>query len=299
LQPTLAHSVRSTDWPTARERAVATRNGFCADPDPAGVVMTMATFCVAWQGKVAGRTTVSCVALAAVTETETPETVTVFSPGVVPKPEPVIVAVTPGASVSGEIAVTTGSLASTTVISVVAVFPSIVAVIVVVPNDTAVTLPLTTVATSPCDDVHVVVRPARVLPEPSFGVAVRASEPPIRIVAVCCDIETEETGAGFGVVEPSPPPPQATTTRAAAKAARHFGIDSSTNVCPTVPPDLGTVNGLTLRLPGSAEGGSDHRADKGIRQSGAAENAEVRGDVSDVQHERSLPVHDGEKVRDA
>jgi hypothetical protein len=121
------------------------------------------------------------------------------------------------------VTVTVATGASWTVISVVAVLPSIVAVIVVVPGDTAVTVPSTTVATPLFEEVHVVVRPVSALPEPSFGVAVSVSVVATFIVAVDCDIVTEDTVAGLGVVEPSPPP-QATTTTAAASAARCFDI---------------------------------------------------------------------------
>jgi hypothetical protein len=99
-----------------------------------------------------------------------------------------------------------------TVMSMLADFPSLVAVIVVVPGEIASTTPLElTVATVDLLLVHVTVRPESVFPAASFIVAVIVARPSVRLSttkawSVVCDAasETDATGAGVTVMAAVP-----------------------------------------------------------------------------------------------
>jgi len=79
-------------------------------------------------------------------------------------------------------------------------FPSLVAVIVAVPNVTPVTTPaLVTVATAVLLDVHVTTRPVSTVPLASFSVAASAPVCPITIELVAGATVTVATGAGVTV----------------------------------------------------------------------------------------------------
>ena len=86
-------------------------------------------------------------------------------------------------------------------IAAVLVFPSLVAVMVAEPGATPVTWPLgLTVATVVSLLFHVTVRPARVPPAESFGVAVTCVVCPTRIEAVAGETVTEATGTVVTVI---------------------------------------------------------------------------------------------------
>ena len=102
----------------------------------------------------------SWVALAAITVTRTPATVTVSSDATVEKFVPVIVAVTPGVSVPGVMSVIVGEGRIVIVTGAVPTLPSLVALMVTVPGALPVTMPdALTVAFESSDDVHTTVRP--------------------------------------------------------------------------------------------------------------------------------------------
>src|SRR5438128_1945878 len=103
-------------------------------------------------------------------------------------------------AVAGE-TVTEATGTVVTVIAAVLVFPSLVAVMVAEPGATPVTWPLgLTVATVVSLLFHVTVRPARVPPAESFGVAVTCVVCPTRIEAVAGETVTEATGTVVTVI---------------------------------------------------------------------------------------------------
>src|SRR6266550_2337398 len=90
---------------------------------------------------------------------------------------------------------------SVTVAPAVPVFPSLVAVIVVVPARTPLTSPLLlTVATTALLLVHVTGRPVNVLPVESFSVAVSCTVCPTRMLAGAGETSTDATGTLVTVI---------------------------------------------------------------------------------------------------
>jgi hypothetical protein len=91
--------------------------------------------------------------------------------------------------------------AAGTVITDVALFPSLVAVIVDFPDPTAVTIPVElTVDTEGAAELHTTARPVRVAPLESLSVAVNCVLLPTATVAVAGLTVTVATGAGAGTV---------------------------------------------------------------------------------------------------
>src|ERR1700716_634134 len=103
-------------------------------------------------------------------------------------------------AVAGEIATeATGMVV--TVRAAVPLLPSLVAVMVAEPDTTPVTWPLGfTVATLGLLLIHDTVRPVKVLPAESFGVAVSWTVCPICRLAVAGEIVTEATGTNVTVI---------------------------------------------------------------------------------------------------
>jgi hypothetical protein len=94
------------------------------------------------------------------------------------------------------------------VIEAFAVLPSLVAVMVAVPEPTPVTTPaLDTVAVPAAPVVQVTARPDRVFPDASFVVAVRMQLFAGLIVQLSGESTTLDTATGAGVVPPVPPLP--------------------------------------------------------------------------------------------
>src|SRR6266481_2672912 len=88
-----------------------------------------------------------------------------------------------------------------TVIAAVLLLPSLVAVMVVAPAATPVTRPLGFTRTSVVSPLaQVTVRPAKVAPAESFGVAVSCTVCPTRMLAVAGEIATEATGTVVMVI---------------------------------------------------------------------------------------------------
>jgi hypothetical protein len=120
--------------------------------------------------------------------------------------------------------VTTTEAAGTgeTVTAAVPVFPSDVAVIVVVPGVTAVTAPtVDTVATAAFEVLQVIVRPARVAPDASRSSAARV--PVCPTVRLSADGLTATDATGFGCevgAVPASPPPQAAASNPRARLGR-------------------------------------------------------------------------------
>src|SRR5439155_12082173 len=88
-----------------------------------------------------------------------------------------------------------------TVIPAVLLLPSLVAVMVAEPSAAPVTWPLgLTVATLVSPLAHVTVRPVRVAPAESFGVAVSGMVCPTRMLAVAGETATDATGTVVTVI---------------------------------------------------------------------------------------------------
>jgi hypothetical protein len=80
-------------------------------------------------------------------------------------------------------------------------WPSLVAVIVAVPDETAVTVPpASTVATLPSDEDQAMSRPVTISPPANFVSAVRSTEAPIAMTGWLGDTVTVATGGGVTVI---------------------------------------------------------------------------------------------------
>src|SRR5436309_15491114 len=142
--------------------------------------------------------------------------------------------------VAGEIATeATGTVV--TVRAAVLLLPSLVAVIIAEPGVAPATRPLPlTVATLVLLLVHVTVRPVRVPPAESFGVAVSCNVWPTRMLPVAGEIVTEATlvsgapGAGASCPTTGTETPTTTLATAAASVAsmRPSGLCASAGVTP-------------------------------------------------------------------
>lgn len=107
--------------------------------------------------------------------------------------------------------------------------PSLIAVMAVVPGETATMLPVaSTVATFAAELVQAIARPPSDLPLASVSVAVAEPVVPVTSVGDESETFTAATGAGGAVVAASPPPPQpmANTMKAEQNARRRFMASS-------------------------------------------------------------------------
>ncbi len=201
---------------------MATCNGCCREPlTPDTVTCTSALpEGVHGNAAAAGRVIESCVAVAAVTVTPTPPTVTTLFAGVALKLVPVIVAVPPGRSVAGVMASTVGvTTVRKVTCTALEVRPSLDAV--TVPGAVAVSVtvaPVVGATVAPPVVAHVMLRPVRTLPDASFVVAVSVRLPGVGVAisAGSGEMVTDATGTGF--IPPSSSPPLEHAARTASTA---------------------------------------------------------------------------------
>src|SRR3989442_6822606 len=157
--------------------------------------------------------------------------------------------------VAGETATeATGTIV--TVIVAVLLLPSLVAVIVAGPGVTPATRPLPLiVATLVLLLVHVTVRPVRVPPPKSLGVAVSCSVCPTRMLAVAGEIVTEATvvsgapgaGASCPTTGTETPTTRLATAAASVASVRPSGSFASAGVTPGRQVGAGPPGGGTPR----------------------------------------------------